>query len=483
MLKRIPLRGARRGLICGCFVYLFGTISPTAGHSQVPRGQDLTVHSGANRVEIRRGEAVRLWLTFENQGQSILRSIHISDCWHEGFEPAECWGQSPTCTAAGDRISYPLELEAGEATSVIGDLRALRWGNKQANLVCMITWRDSSGRAHQRAVSFPPIETLDFWSTFDRGLLGLLKDLALPIVLLILGVVFRSTEQRRAALQETWNQMLEKSHKNAERHYMPVSAALLRLRTSYDDLPEEALKQKALRDQDLRLIFADFLVLLVRVRRLVRAIGGFYFKDREGEALAAAVWYQFRSVMENKVDRVRLESVVIVLGSRDEAASVNDRLRKLEEKEKEEAGSGTARASSLPYTKTCRAFEKWIYSGSFLETLTLLRALELLLDYEMNRPYKPWYGSPESFPRRDFDETLESLKRWAHLPESEASKAQRDSVDALAWRIRWYSRRERLRRWDRLHLIYRWVKWRRERASEREQGRRSAAAGSGGAGR
>lgn len=164
------------------------------------------------------------------------------------------------------------------------------------------SWREGS-TSKTSTVQWEPVTVTSSWA-LEEGFFGLLKDLALPIVVVLLGVWFRASEQRRANVQEIWSQMLHISHHNAERHYMPSLTAINRLLVDHGRWTSSSGNEKERLQRDLLL---DLLVFLRKVLHQLQEIGGFYFKNRLGEDIVVGVWKMVRKEAEFRLGRRELD--------------------------------------------------------------------------------------------------------------------------------------------------------------------------------
>jgi hypothetical protein len=185
----------------------------------------------------------------------------------------------------------------------------------------------------------------------------------------------KAAAEKNAQTQQTWNIMLLKSHQNAERHYMPIGTAAKRIgeywRGSMSGEPAERAKQF---DQ----CFFSYLLFLSRMRRMIRSIGGFYFKSRRGEVAARLLWTHILKTSDALFGRdVRERATKAVMPQWTYADYCDDAAEKKE-----------VRAIKELFRDKSNGFEPLIPA---------FEAFALVLEFEMNRPYEHWYGHPEPF--------------------------------------------------------------------------------------
>lgn len=300
----------------------------------------------------------------------------------------------------------------------------------------VFTWRDSRGkRENAFAVPAFPVVSRFYWLWFGLGKSVLfLKDLLVPAALAYLGWYLqhrdkqrdaqaaqeklareaeeRDQERRRAErekeqarVRETWNLMLPRCHANAEQHYMPLAAAIT-------DLLGTAWKiHEGSTDEEWHLLLWKLLRILRLMRHLAHSIGGFYFRSLEGEEMAGACWDQFLFLTRERLGQGDQERALTALEPQESFASFKDKLagRSLQ---------GVARSIFKPASREVAGalseldagLRRWAGKERGLQRhLPLLELLNVVLRYEMNRPYEIWYGEQARFERERFWVALERL--------------------------------------------------------------------------
>lgn len=361
---------------------------------------ELAVSGHLDRETAGSGDLVSFWVEFTNQTAEPISELEIVRLDHPGLEPAGgCWRDgAPVCLAGGGGPP-PAALEPGERAIFTADLRPGERGGTVA-LTALYRWRSGAGPLRRGVATVGAVELAAGWRDLVWWV-ELLKDLAWPLVLLFLGWLLKSSEQRRAEIQQTWTQMLQKSHENAERYYMPISSQVLRLRRELSTLAEagrdcsEDAPAKAAEAQDR--LCQELLVLLRRQRELAEKIGGWYFKSRPGENLVAYTWRCFQVIAQQRLERKSLDRVLDGLSVEDSPAHVGRKLK-------------TMGRDGERIRQSCR---DWVVEGDFREVFCLLGLLEVLLDFEMNRCYERWYGDKEAFPEENFAGAAEEFRSWA----------------------------------------------------------------------
>lgn len=387
----------------------------------------LVVSSGyVESKRIASGDSFPIWISFENRSDREIRDLHFVDFRTAGLKAAgHCWVPVRPRVPAGPRFPscipdspqpnlpslLPRSLGPGQALTVTGDLlRTSKSG--EFMLTGIYGWTDAGGYEHRALLPLGPIEVTkdwedwkgrvreDFPTVLKDVVLPVAKDLAWPLVGFLLGLLFKSGEQKRAALQQTWNQMLTTSHETAKDYYMPVSAAanwfLGSLESDSTSDPDEA--------------FYNFALFFRRMRKTFDEISGFYFKDRVGEELAIQCWnFIFDSFVGSFPNRTGAENKELLMSTISPAESLQEYKRKLSP-DATYAFPFPARAKLL---KVRQRFDQWVTRDEFKKLdLPILTVFFLVIDYEINRPYDPWYAEPQPFKIYQVLEQEKKLKDW-----------------------------------------------------------------------
>ncbi|MGH7342822.1 MAG: hypothetical protein ACREKH_20250 [Candidatus Rokuibacteriota bacterium] len=384
-------------------------------------------------------ERFLVWLTLQNGGVQTLDRVEVGQLSAEGMEKVgDCWTGSgtPAC------LSSPLlgqvdedgarRLEPGERATLWAELKVRRDPGDPdgGRLVARVSWTESREpkAPHSLELAFPRLKIQERRGHLLRSagstLRELLKDFALPVAVLLLGFWFERTRKR----QELWHQMLERVHENAQHHYMPLSGAIFGLRTEWSRaFPENSVGK--LDDETTARLFFYFVLIHARVKRLKDEIGGYYFKNRDGENLIQSALVLFvRRSLRPIVGATDLRKDLDALTSRIDVAETLDCFLErgtpppethlvwpfglIERRRQVERLRDVAKA----FAAVREGFSKWLMSHS-AEDVRLLELVELALDYEMNVPYQPWYGQPEPL---DVDACLGLVRKLVHREHSES---------------------------------------------------------------
>jgi hypothetical protein len=193
---------------------------------------------------------------------------------------------------------------------------------------------------------------------------------------------------RKAELNSTWKYMLGISHRYNTKYYTPLIASL-ELFLGQVSEHRKSYKKNPQSDETLlteRLAFFYLVRFRQRNREVVRAIGGFYFKNNTGENLAAHCLDSFRRLYLGPEESAQLENFAKVLHNVSKDETFEEFQLKLEGRAT--VDSQTAEA----FKDSWRHFDRWIRSDHCSKACVFLRAARPIIYYEMNRPYEYWYG-------------------------------------------------------------------------------------------
>jgi hypothetical protein len=283
--------------------------------------------------------------------------------------------------------------------------------HKAASLTALLEWTlydstfPASGLASARVVNLGEnqVQSASWWGRVSID--EILKVLAVPALLLVIGALIgllvnalnslrdkraHKNEAERSLRSETWKQMLPVSHNYAAKFYLPLSLAADRF--------SKNLKKKNYRVAFFYLLFSGKKVIATR-----NEIGGFYFKDLRGEALAANCWEKQRLACMGEEDTPFFLAV---------RASI-DQLEDIESYEAFESmfastPGGDFSSDSIPEAWTF--FQKWVADNKTVaDTISYLDGFTAVMDYESNRPYQYWYDTKPRLVATD--DTKELLRK------------------------------------------------------------------------
>ncbi|MCU1230384.1 MAG: hypothetical protein JWO97_3268 [Acidobacteria bacterium] len=340
----------------------------------------IRVESSFSQRDLSPGERVQLNLVITNRSPSRLTNVRAV------IETPGLYG--PTVlpkiddVAPNERQSSTFALRAGNDVGQFRSRITVVWNANQQQVVLLtpptIAVRNGPARATWIAAA---IQSLS-------------KDLALPIIVIILASIFKRAEEEENRRSETWQLLLPRHNENASVHYLPLLGVIGQFDTNYRAYVKNG------KPDDVRKAFFFFLVIFWRMRRVAGKIGGMHFKNRDGEKVAARAWKVV--VTQTDVafrDRALRDAAIDSLTSGDEPMSIAQYVKRLE------YGS--------PYRELRARFLEWQTkpaAGAATDGLMLPDIHELLLfflaitSFECNRPYEHWYGTKVDFPREAVDE-------------------------------------------------------------------------------
>jgi hypothetical protein len=398
-VRRVFARSAPLLLLWLAQEHLVAQSATPAGAA--PGSQPPAFQTVIDREKAEPGDRIHFWVSVTNNTGAEMRNLRFLSLSHPDLDPfGSCWNKGlPACLHLNDEQAFRLSpywnLKAGETVTFTATLQA-RQEAEEVSVSGLLGWQSADGKTKSSVlVPVGKVQIADWWQAL-HWLFEPIKDLALPLVLLYLGWRLRSVEQRRTQVQQTWSQMLQKSHENNERYYMPLSSAIFNFRIRERRRKAQEEKAGPPRHDDR---LCDLLVILRRQRKLVREIGGWYFKTRSGENVIANTWKLFYLRANHWLGEDEWNQAVQLLPSEDNSVEVQRRL------DREPALAGTQEA----LRKGLKGW--WEAQEEFELAVTVLHMLEIVMDFEMNHPYEFWYGKRESFPKEDFDDIFKQMVR------------------------------------------------------------------------
>lgn len=406
----------RRFLFTACFV-AFIPVSTGQVFSQVKEASksddDIVVTGNLSAPLARVGDNIHVWLSFRNKTPKSIFDVRLIDLVAESYRIVHIsW--CPQQTQSGDDTKLakcPVivkELEPGQIVTGTVELRAMSKHETQT-LSALVGWTTSAKLQSNLAVSIGENTTFGKWGfpVFRE----VVKDFALPLVIVLLGIAYQIFDRRRESsrqneerrrieirqnqereltqIAQTWNSMLPESHRLTTNYYMPVHASanetLSRLKKLRD-------KKSSSSDEDKFHTLFFLLRFERRMRHLVEKAGGFYFKDRVGEELVIECYNRYRSLYYwGSGKGSRWKTFSRMLDCIDVNETIGSFSKKLEPGEDDKANE-----IALVFAAGRQEFDAWLNSKDRLDATIYLGGFTTLLGYEMNRPYLYWYGQPEN---------------------------------------------------------------------------------------
>ncbi|HET9767310.1 MAG TPA: hypothetical protein VFS60_10710, partial [Thermoanaerobaculia bacterium] len=345
---------------------------------------------------VTRGDQLRVWATVENRTASPITNVGVELVWHPGFVGGDdCSVGSPISWSYGSGASAsPTTIEGMQAASFTTNLLACEVGER--TFAGIVRWSEA-GVAHAARFAAEPVEVHSRLQAVDRSIPAFFKDLLLPAGLLWLGWMVSRGEKRKAAYQQVWNQLLAKSHENNEKFYGPMVTALHAMEGALERVGKA---ETAARPAALDTLFIRLLIFHRHYAHMIAKIGGFYFMSREGEQMAIACLtpYQREAYKRARVDGDELSKLLEEFKPGDSKQAVAVKL---------------AGAAVTPIAAAAKErLVGWVDDGTFARFADLLVYFRLIVDYEMNRIYRFWYGRVEAFRYDDHQTILARLTVW-----------------------------------------------------------------------
>jgi hypothetical protein len=408
-----------RGRVWGAVVLALGAGLCTSAAQSPDAASHVSVSGHLARVPVRNGESVRFWITIENGSASPIARIRLDRIDPVDFDrvsgsmsvPSERVCQAPAVerpkglavTAPAPQNEICAYLGPHESFTVWGDLRASESVDRQ-NAFAILEWESAEGPS-VIAAPLGEIESLScprwFWfsllhnwelgvptfTAFFAGLFALWKwrwdkrEADLHEKRENESRIQRDLEEKREArLHEerdkrsnTWNLMLQDSHRVTLKYYMPICndliAATQEIRRFHDaHSPNVAIAQSA---------FYYLLKFEWNVRTTRRELGGYYFKNRTAEWLVYFLYQEHRALLRLKSPPIQqlLDRCLDLMSAKVTSSTVGGMI-------------GYGDPDIVAFWKYAR---KWLSNRRCLQDLNILDGYFGILIYEANRPYEHWY--------------------------------------------------------------------------------------------
>ena len=382
---------------------------------------------------------IRFWLTVENRSPQNVTNVQLTHPQIPGFRLTRlCWpgtaenrceevpkdeaDEAEPVKPSAVRHLLQATLQPQESITVWGYLEAVKTTPKQ-NAFFTVSW-DGPGHSSE-TIGLGDVESLSHL----RALFLLFSnrwEWSFPIALSILTLLGRwwlkSREKKREARaeelsyqQRTWSLMLKQAQNVGLKYYTPLGGSLLALR---DEL------ELYLVARDVKILAEacyDLLMFQRRLREALDSVGGYYFKNRNAEALADLL-YQKHRVLLNFDATLRKQF---------SAAGVNMRPTTTWAKFSELMNSPASYVH--PFWIAFQAHMAKVAEADLQKEIRILDAYAALLEYEVNRPLLYWYGKlrPIQFKFVDAkaDPSRNALLEW----KSWQSKLQLSTEQAAAY--------------------------------------------------
>lgn len=216
------------------------------------------------------------------------------------------------------------------------------------------------------------------WNRLGRRLAQVLRDLAIPIVLALIGIWFNRAQNKRADRQQVRVLLLKTVMDLEKNHYLPIVSVTVSILTQVNKGGQPIDRDK---------LFFYVLMLLKRMDHLKRKEGGVFFEKRPGEYAAHHAWLILREAMYGVLSESSISNALTnTVGIQWEYANflrAEQQLRPLREQfEKWLAEPGQNSPKDHP---------SLIY-GQFKRYLGVLDAIQAIFRFEGDRPLSEgWY--------------------------------------------------------------------------------------------
>jgi hypothetical protein len=348
--------------------------------------QPVVITGGSGGAHAWVGSATPFWIRVQNNSSTTLTTLRIRLLGDE--VGGLCWKTASTdgvqaCSPA------PTEVGVGETLFLRGEMTARSAGDWRPQL--LLSWTTSAG-SPVTAVQLGNLKVDSYSWSWAQSITTSLKDLALPIVLAIAGIIYQRREKardqdrleretQRTDRAETLRIMLPKSHEYATKYYASLemrSRNLSKAIAKYQKQPTPA----GLDD------LTFWVVSLYHANRLLMAdVGAYYFKDRMGEELALGGFSALNGSIFDEQDEAgfALTALLDLLGTKMlmPQGTFNKQIEK------------APRADHRQLAVLRTRLQDWMESPGWNQGFAGIEIFSAVLNFEMNRPYENWYEAKE----------------------------------------------------------------------------------------
>ncbi len=378
----------------------------------VNRTDELRLRGWATRSRVSPSGSVRVYLTIENRSNERIDDIRLS---LEG----ESFAASGPIPLGG--------LESGRALTRPTDLQA---SNETGSgiITSLVVWKSGTTQASS-TLSIGPVEVRPGKSLYlllGSSVLAFFKDLALPIVLVLVAYAIQYLQQEKTGHQETFQAMLPRAHENIVRFLLPITASAGRFLRYLPEAkvprPENEQKKEELA---LQQAFFHLFFIAKGMRNLSQKGGGIFFTNIPGEAAVSLCWKELSARMEKELGAREISEILDEWGRAESFTSLQKRFKTVTD------------PTRTCFTETEKKFKIWIRAELDYES-RLLRVFKDVMQYEIDKIYGAWYRDEPAFAE---DSRTELEKLLEASTQSEAlQKALREFRESLPVR-----KRERVR--------------------------------------
>lgn len=372
-------------------VYVLWTVPAAGGVGQQSAAMISSSPAGLKQLQARMWTdrsiveptgTLQLKVWFESSTNDALPKIEIVDVQEPGFKFVPLDLQKLSSAASRIETAGPITLSPSTDQ-----------GKYRVTVRYRVT--DTQNQVHEGALTSGPItirdELAEKKQLFFRRLIGLVKDLTLPIVLALLGFWFQRWQGRRdetlkekdaaeASRQEIWKTILPHFYDLSEKHYLPIVRSLRMINRYRLEKWADTTTTQAEKD---RLLY-EFLFLMLRMKIFREDRGQFFFKSRIGEMVVSDTWGPLALGSYHYLGRERVDAALEKMTTQ---TTYKEFLYLLQ----------VSQTIKDAQTK----FADWNIEPEdqrFYRYTTFTVIMQVALYFEANRPFdRDWYGTPTEF--------------------------------------------------------------------------------------
>jgi hypothetical protein len=337
----------------------------------VNRTNELRLRGWATRSRVSTSGSVRVYLTVENRSDKRIDEIDLS-LTGQGFEPS---GPIPVgAFAPGAATTHPVDLKALNETS-------------SGIITSRVDWKIGKIGSNT-TLAIGPVEVRaeeGLVLLLSRAVLSFFKDLALPIVLVLLAYAVQHLQQEKTSHEETFHAMLPRAHENIVRFLLPIGTHAGRfLRYLPESKVPRSDEEKAAEELALQQAFFHLLFITKGMRSLSQKGGGIFFTNIPGETAVSLCWKELLGSIEKELGAREISEILDEWGRAESFTSLQKRFK---------TDTNPARDC---FTETEKKFKDWIERELDYER-RLLRVFKDVMQYEIDKIYGAWYREEPAY--------------------------------------------------------------------------------------
>jgi hypothetical protein len=303
---------------------------------------------------------VDCWFTVVNAGETPIANVTLN--WTSpGFLKTEFVPKNIGTIGKGDDFTFQAKPLTPEAA-----------GTYQARVE--ISWTRNDVR-QSRAITLGPIRVRQAQEprifALTKAYVDVFKDVAMPLVLLLIPWLLTSQQRHTEADRASWNLMIGKSHENAEKYYLPVVTAV---KEAYRALPKLNPSNPATFDA----LTFHLLLFRKRARVLFEKVAGYYLPTRDAEKLVVYCESAFLKLSNPYINR-------------ETRAAAKDAVKQFGEFHTFQRNPKPPDVVAFQNGLIAWAKTNWREFEAVLATLLIMGEV---LEYDINLAYRFWYEDP-----------------------------------------------------------------------------------------